>query len=106
MLLYIDTTDFNSVSYAIKNEKKLFQKTYKTDAHKAFEILGKLDEFLKSGKFKLNAIKKIIMPTINLSKGLIIYLTKKYITATTTTIVIRGVKSIFKVYTKPSCLDT
>ena len=61
MTLYIDTTDFNSAVYAIKTTKKVFKKTYKADSYKAYETLGKLDEFLKFAKVKIKEIKKIVI---------------------------------------------
>lgn len=58
MILYIDTTDFNTATFAI-GDKKTIKRSYKIDPHKSHETLAKLDEFLKSAKIKLPAIKKI-----------------------------------------------
>jgi len=52
MVLYIDTTDFNKVTFAISDGKKTVRRSYKIDPHKSHETLAKLDEFLKSAKIK------------------------------------------------------
>ena len=62
MILYIDTTDFNKVMFAI-GDKKIVKRTYKTDPHRSHETLGRLDDFLRKSKI-LNPksyIKKIIV---------------------------------------------
>lgn len=60
MILYIDSTDFNSVTYALKVGQKIVKKVYKVDPHKSYETLGLLEKFLKSEKLKVESIKKII----------------------------------------------
>lgn len=71
MNLYIDTTDYNSVTYAVvpssppfqggvRGGLKLFKKTYKVDPHKAFETLGKLEEFLKSVKCPISSVQYLV----------------------------------------------
>jgi hypothetical protein len=52
MILYIDTTDFNKVTFGISDGKKTVRRSYKIDSHKSHETLAKLDEFLKSEKIK------------------------------------------------------
>lgn len=66
MILYIDTTDYNSVTFTVKTEKKVFKKTYKVDPHKAFETLGKLEEFLKTANCPLSTIHCL---TVNKGPG-------------------------------------
>lgn len=65
MTLFIDTTDFNKVVFAIV-DKKITKRTYKIDPRQSREILVKLDEFLKTSKAKTAAIKKI---TVNKGPG-------------------------------------
>lgn len=60
MILYIDTTDFNKLTFGLAG-KKIIKRSYKIDAHKSHETLSKLDEFLKFAKLKSSAIKKIIV---------------------------------------------
>ena len=50
MILYIDTTDFNSAMFGLFDGKKLRKKIYKINPHKSHETLGKLEEFLKAVK--------------------------------------------------------
>jgi len=62
MKLYIDSTDFNSVSYfLISANKPIKKKKFKIDPHKSHETLGKLDEFLKSSKVGKSHIKTIVV---------------------------------------------
>ncbi len=58
MILYIDTTDFNAISYALVGLKTL-KKTYTADPHKSHEVLGFLEKFL--AKIDRTKIKKIIV---------------------------------------------
>jgi len=60
MIFYIDTTDFNKVTFAVA-DKKIIKRTYKIDPHQSQETLAKLDEFLKDSKVKQSEIKKIIV---------------------------------------------
>jgi tRNA A37 threonylcarbamoyladenosine modification protein TsaB len=52
MILYIDTTDFNKATFAIRDGKKMVSYVYKIDPHKSHETLAKLGEFLKLAKIK------------------------------------------------------
>jgi len=61
MILYIDTTDYNSATFAVVKNSKVIKKSYKTDPHKVYETLQKLDEFLKSKKLKVESIRKIVV---------------------------------------------
>jgi len=73
MILYIDTTDFNKVTFAVSffppppsggragRGVVIKKKSYKIDPHKSHETLQKLDEFLKSKKLKVKSIKKIVV---------------------------------------------
>jgi tRNA threonylcarbamoyladenosine biosynthesis protein TsaB len=63
MVLYINTTDFNSVIFALSDGKKVWKKSYKVDPHKSHETLQKLEGFLLKSKI-LNSkseIKKIVV---------------------------------------------
>ena len=61
MTLYIDTTDFNAVTFALVGSKKSISKNYKVDPYQSHEILGSLRKFLKSAKIETAEIKKIIV---------------------------------------------
>ncbi len=66
MVLYIDTTDFNKVMFAVADGEKVQQKIYKVDPHKSHETLGCLENFLLYNKIKLKEgtplpIKKIVV---------------------------------------------
>lgn len=61
MILYIDTTDFNSVVFAVGEGKEIIKKVYTVDPHKSHETLGVLDKFLKSHKIKKDDITKIFV---------------------------------------------
>lgn len=56
MNLYIDTADFNRVTFALGEGKKLRKKVYQVDAQKSHETLGKLKNFLGKNKPELKAI--------------------------------------------------
>lgn len=60
MTLYIDTTNFNQVTFAIA-DKKTIKRSYTIDPHKSHETLAKLDEFLKVSKTKHDCIKRIVV---------------------------------------------
>ena len=61
MTLYIDTTDFNNVTYALSENGKIKKQTYKIDPYQSHETLNKLEEFLKPIRNPQSAIKKIIV---------------------------------------------
>ena len=80
MILYIDTTDFNKVTFGVvKSHPRLdrgsknidsgseagmtHKKFYKIDPHKSHETLAKLDEFLRQSKIRnpQSTIKKIVV---------------------------------------------
>jgi len=61
MTLYIDTTDFNKVTFGIADGKKIIRRSYKIDPHQSHETLSRLEEFLKLSKVKSSDIKKIIV---------------------------------------------
>ncbi|MFA5991152.1 MAG: hypothetical protein WC794_02830 [Candidatus Doudnabacteria bacterium] len=52
MILFIDTTDFAKITFAISTGKKIQQKSFVVDPHKSHETLEKLDEFLKKLNIK------------------------------------------------------
>lgn len=56
MKLYIDTADFNQVTFALGEGKKLRKKVYQVHALKSHETLGKLKNFLGKGRPELKAI--------------------------------------------------
>lgn len=60
MILYIDTTDFNKVTFGVGDGKNIFKKFFTIDPHKSHETLQKLEEFLKSSKYQVSSIKQII----------------------------------------------
>ncbi len=63
MILYIDTSDYNRVTFALSHQNKLKKKTYKLAPHENFETLSKLDEFLKYSRVadSASSIKKIVV---------------------------------------------
>jgi hypothetical protein len=80
MILYIDTTDFNQVIFALAPSSppykggararpglnpgggfKIKKQIYKIDPHQSHKTLEKLDEFLKISKYPISSIKKIIV---------------------------------------------
>lgn len=61
MILYIDLTDFNRVTYALADGEKIYCRAFKVDPHKSHETLKKLEQFLKSSKRKAENIKKIVV---------------------------------------------
>lgn len=60
MILYINSTDFNKVTFTLKGES-VFSKSYSIDSHESHKMLVCLEEFLKSVKSKVESIKKIIV---------------------------------------------
>jgi tRNA threonylcarbamoyladenosine biosynthesis protein TsaB len=60
MILFIDSTNFDAVTYALTGEK-VFQKTFQADPHESHEVLGFLEKFLRLAKVKPGEIKKIIV---------------------------------------------
>lgn len=69
MVLYIDTTNFNKVTYAVvppslplrgRVRERVRKKSYKIDPHKSFEILQKLEEFLKTNKYPVSSIQYLV----------------------------------------------
>ena len=63
MILYIDTTDFNKIVFALSDGGKIKKKICKIDPHKSFETVGKLSEFLTANRQQAtsNSIKKIVV---------------------------------------------
>lgn len=66
MNLFIDTTDFNSVTFFLlpnsspstgEARRGLKRKSYKIDPHKSHETLEKLEKFLKSCKIQVTSDK-------------------------------------------------
>jgi len=46
VILFIDSTDFNKVTFALSDGKKTRKKAYKIDPHRSHETLSKLEDFL------------------------------------------------------------
>jgi tRNA threonylcarbamoyladenosine biosynthesis protein TsaB len=71
MILFIDTTDFKKVTFCVGQNKKIIKRSYILDAHRSYETLIKLDEFLKrlkifpkakySEEWNASSLKKIIV---------------------------------------------
>ncbi len=61
MILYIDTTDFSSVTFGVADSGKIIKRSYKINPYKSHETLGFLDKFLKAHKIKHNFISKIVV---------------------------------------------
>ena len=61
MILFIDTTNFEQLTYATVGEKVL-KKTYKLDAHRSHGMLGFLEKFLHQSKISnhKSKISKIV----------------------------------------------
>jgi len=62
MNLFIDSTNFNSITYACSGNRP-FTKAYVVDPYRSHETLGKLQQFLKAAKIAKpsQTIKKIIV---------------------------------------------
>jgi tRNA threonylcarbamoyladenosine biosynthesis protein TsaB len=60
MILHIDSTDFNNVTFVLTG-KRVFKKSYKVDAHKSHLTIQKLEQFLRNSKIKMSDIKKIVV---------------------------------------------
>ena len=69
MILFVDTTQYNKVTYALIDDE-VIKKSYQVDPHKSYETLVKFANFLKefkipaspAGKLNLKSeIKKIIV---------------------------------------------
>ena len=62
MILYIDGTDYNSVTYGLTGKGgSTMAKSYKVDPHRSHESLSYLEKFLKTAKIKPGEIKKIVV---------------------------------------------
>ncbi|MBI5530806.1 MAG: hypothetical protein HY918_04930 [Candidatus Doudnabacteria bacterium] len=63
MTLFIDTTDFNKMTFGLEDNGKIKQKSFKIDSHKSHETLQKLDEFLRESKISnlKSGIRKIVV---------------------------------------------
>ncbi len=68
MILFIDTTDFNKVAFAVVDGKKAAQTKYKIDSHESHKTLAKLGEFLRQSKIK-NPESKITKVIVNKGPG-------------------------------------
>lgn len=60
MTLYIDSTDFNSVSYALKSGNKIVKKVYKINPHESHQALKMFGDFLNKHQQPKSKIQKII----------------------------------------------
>ncbi len=60
MILFIDTINFDALTYTLKGEKVL-SKTFKVNPHESHEVFGYLEKFLKQSKIKQEEVKKIVV---------------------------------------------
>ena len=67
MILFIDTTDFNKVTYVLIGDR-VIKKVFKVDPHKSHETLQKLEGFFKQSKI-LNLKSKISKIIVNKGPG-------------------------------------
>ncbi len=68
MELFIDTTDFNKMTFGLIGNGKVKQKSFKVDSYKSHETLQKLDEFFKKFKVK-NPESEIAKIVVNKGPG-------------------------------------
>jgi tRNA threonylcarbamoyladenosine biosynthesis protein TsaB len=61
MNLYIDTTDYNKIIFAVLDGKKLKKKIYKITSYESHKILQKLEEFLKAIHYPLSTIHSLVV---------------------------------------------
>lgn len=73
MILFIDTTDFNQVIFALaktedsflkrpsKTRKAVIRRSFKNSRQKSFKILSLLEKFLTAAGCDLGVIKKIVL---------------------------------------------
>lgn len=60
MTLFIDTTNFENITFVLKDKTVLKQKS-KLLSHESFNVTKKLEEFLKKNKVNIKTIKKIVV---------------------------------------------
>jgi tRNA threonylcarbamoyladenosine biosynthesis protein TsaB len=60
MILYIDTTDFNSAVFAASGEK-FFSSTVAVDPQKSYLLASELGKFLNKCKITENSLTKIVV---------------------------------------------
>lgn len=60
MTLFIDTTNFETTTFVLKDKKVLKQK-FKILPHESFNVTKKLEEFLKKNKVNFSTINKIVV---------------------------------------------
>lgn len=61
MILYIDTTDFSKITFAISANKKIQQKSFNILPHQSYTTVEKLNEFLQKLKIQTLGMKKIVV---------------------------------------------
>ena len=60
MTLFIDTTNFETTTFVLK-EKKVFKQKFRILPHESFNVTKKLEEFLKKNKVNFSTINKIVV---------------------------------------------
>ncbi len=60
MILYINSTDFNKVTFALKGARVIV-KTYQIDPHESHKMLTQLEVFLKGVRCKMSEITRIVI---------------------------------------------
>ena len=60
MILFIDTTDLKSITYATIGDA-VTQKQYQIDPHSSHQLLEYLEKFFKQTKFDRKKLKKIVV---------------------------------------------
>lgn len=59
-VLYIDTTDFNKVTFAVAGETAVVQSA-KVDPQKSYLLASELGKFLKKSQITAKSLKKIVV---------------------------------------------
>ena len=60
MTLYIDSTNFDAVTYVLAGDK-VIKRVFKANPHQSYVVFSYLEKFLKSSKVKTSEIKKIVV---------------------------------------------
>lgn len=60
MTIFIDTTDFESVTFVLKS-KTISKQKFRFLPDESFNVVKKFEEFLKKNKVNIAAVKKIIV---------------------------------------------
>lgn len=63
MILFIDTSAYNSATFSLTGGKKPLQKSVSADPQESFKLLSHLERFLKSAKAGRESVEKIVVNT-------------------------------------------